>query len=64
MYVNNIRNHSDPIMSSLKTYSLLQLDPQKLDKHIRGKWLIHDTKQYKDNQLQNMSKPFWNVSKL
>ena len=27
---------------------------QKVDQHTGGKWLIHDTKRRKDNQLQSL----------
>ena len=35
----------------------LKVDFQKVDKHTGGKWLIHDTKRRKDNQLQSMNSP-------
>ena len=31
-------------MSNLQTYYHFQRDFQKVDQHIGGKWLIHDTK--------------------
>ena len=31
-----------------------KLDFQKVDQHTGGKWLIHDTKRRKDNQLQSL----------
>ena len=31
---------------------LFEFDFQKVDEHAGGKWLIHDTKRRKDNQLQ------------
>ena len=36
---------------------------QKVDQHAGGKWLIHDTKRRKDNQLQSL-KPPCRISKL
>ena len=39
------------------------LDFQKVDQHVGGKWLIHDTKRRKDNQLQ-CPKPPCRISKL
>ena len=35
----------------------LKVDFQKVDKHTGGKWLIHDTKRRKDNQLQSLDSP-------
>ena len=35
-----------------QTYS--PTDFQKVDQHAGGKWLIHDTKRRKDNQLQSL----------
>ena len=40
-----------------------QLDFQKVDQHAGGKWLIHDTKRCKDNQLQSLKLPC-RISKL
>ena len=34
-----------------------------MDQHAGGKWLIHDTKRRKDNQLQSLKLPF-RISKL
>ena len=36
---------------------------QKVDQHAGGKWLIHDTKRRKDNQLQSLKLPC-RISKL
>ena len=36
---------------------LLKFDFQKVDQHAGGKWLIHDTKRRKDNQLQSLKLP-------
>ena len=33
---------------------LFKIDFQKVDQHAGGKWLIHDTKRRKDNQLQSL----------
>ena len=45
-------------MSNLQPNCCLKVDFQKVDQHAGGKWLIHDTKRYKDNQpetpLQNI----------
>ena len=41
----------------------LKFDFQKVDQHAGGKWLIHDTKRRKDNQLQSL-KPPCRISKL
>ena len=41
----------------------LKVDFQKVDQHARGKWLIHDTKRRKDNQLQSLKLPC-RISKL
>ena len=42
------------ITSNLQTQYNFKLDFQKVDQHIEGKWLIHDTKHHKDNLLQSM----------
>ena len=42
---------------------LFKFDFQKVDKHAGGKWLIHDTKRRKDNQLQSLKLPC-RISKL
>ena len=41
----------------------LKFDFQKVDQHAGGKWLIHDTKRRKDNQLQSLKLPS-RISKL
>ena len=41
----------------------LKIDFQKVDQHAGGKWLIHDTKRRKDNQLQSLKLPC-RISKL
>ena len=42
------------ITSNLQPNCYLKVDFQKVDQHAGGKWLIHDTKRRKDNQLQSM----------
>ena len=44
-------------MSKLQTYYNFKLDFQKVDQHTGGKWLIHGTKRYKDDQLQSLELP-------
>ena len=39
------------IISNLQP-NCLKVDFQKVDQHARDKWLIHDTKRRKDNQLK------------
>ena len=46
------------LMSNLQTYYHFKLDFQKVDQHTGGKWLIHDTKRCKDNQLRSPEHPF------
>ena len=41
-------------MSNLQPNWCLKIDFQKVDQHAGGKWLIHDTKRRKDNQLQSL----------
>ena len=35
----------------------LKVDFQNVDKQTGGKWLIHDNKRHKDNQLQSLKLP-------
>ena len=42
---------------------VFKIDFQKVDQHAGGKWLIHDTKRRKDNQLQSLKLPC-RISKL
>ena len=42
------------VMSNLQPNSCFKVDFQKLNQHTGGKWLIHDTKRRKDNQLQSL----------
>ena len=44
-------------MSNLQPNWCLKIDFQKVDQHAGGKWLIHDTKRRKDNQLQSLKPP-------
>ena len=39
-------------MLNPQPYWCLKIDFQKVAQHAGGKWLIHDTKRRKDNQLQ------------
>ena len=50
-------------MSNLQPNYCLKFDFQKMDQHAGGKWLIHDTKRRKDNQLQSLKLPC-RISKL
>ena len=50
-------------MSNLQTNCYLKFDFQKVDQPAGGKWLIHDTKRRKDNQLQSLKLPC-RISKL
>ena len=45
------------IASNIQTHYHFKLDFQKVDQHTGRKWLIHDTKHRKDNQLQSMEHP-------
>ena len=51
------------IMWNLQPNFCLKFDFQKEDQHAGGKWLIHDTKRHKDNQLQSL-KLLCRISKL
>ena len=44
-------------MSNLQHNCCFKFDFQKVDQHAGGKWLIHDTKRRKDNQLQSLKLP-------
>ena len=50
-------------MSNVLPNWCLKIDFQKVDQHAGGKWLIHDTKRHKDNQLQSLKLPC-RISKL
>ena len=45
------------IMTYLQPNCCLKIDFQKVDQHAGGKWLIHDNKRRKDNQLQSLKLP-------
>ena len=45
------------IMSNLQPTFCVKVDFYWVDKHTGGKWLIHDTKRRKDNQLQSLKPP-------
>ena len=61
----NIKNNEDILssMSTLQPNWCLKIDFQKVDQHAGGKWLIHDAKRHKDNQLQRLKLPC-RISKL
>ena len=44
-------------MSNLQPNCCLKIDFQKVDQHAGCKWLIHDTKRRKDNQLESPKLP-------
>ena len=50
-------------MSNLQPDCCLEFDFRKVGQHAGGKWLIHDTKRRKDNQLQSLKLPC-RISKL
>ena len=50
-------------MLNLQPNCCLKFDFQKVDQHVGGKWLIHDTKRRKDNQLRSLKLPC-RISKL
>ena len=45
------------IVSKSQTHYHFKLDFQKVDQHTAGKWLIHGTKQRKDNTWQSLELP-------
>ena len=51
------------IMWNLQPNCCFEFDFQQVDQHAGGKWLIHDTKRRKDNQLQSLKLPC-RISKL
>ena len=54
----NIKKDDVPSsMSNLQPNWCLKIDFQNMDQHAGGKWLIHDTKRRKDNQLQILKLP-------
>ena len=56
-YVKTLKIAILSIMSKLQPNCCLKCDFQKVDQHAGGKWLIHDTKRRKDNQLQSLNSP-------
>ena len=62
-YVKTQKKDSLSIMSNLQPNCCLKFDFQKVDQHAGGKWLIHDTKRRKVNQLQSLKLPC-RISKL
>ena len=46
-----------PVCQTYSPTGVLKIDFQKVDQHAGGKWLIHDTKRHKDNQLQSLQLP-------
>ena len=65
MYQDKTHTHTNKIYYPLcQTYSpTVKFDFQKVDQHAGGKWLIHDIKRRKDNQLQSLKLPC-RISKL
>ena len=59
----SLLNHPDltpsPIFEGdhLPAYYHFKHDFPKVDQNTGGKWLIHDTKRHKDNQLQSLELP-------
>ena len=51
------------IYSNLQPNWCLKIDFLKVDQHVGGKWLIHDIKRRRDNQLQSLKLPC-RISKL
>ena len=62
-YAKHKKYDSLSIKSNLYPNCCLKFDFQKVDQHAGGKWLIHDTKRRKDNQLQSLKLPS-RISKL
>ena len=52
-----------PVCQTYSPTGVYKTDLQKVDQHAGGKWLIHDTKIRKDNQLQSLKLPC-KISKL
>ena len=48
---NTQKNKIHYPLSNLQPNCSLKFDFQKVDQHAGGKWLIHDTKRRKENQL-------------
>ena len=54
-YVKKTKNEEIlSIMSNLQPNCCLKVDFQKVEQDAGGKWLIHDTKRRKDNQLHSV----------
>ena len=65
-YITAYVKKNENILSSISNLQpnwCLKIDFQKVDQHARGKWLIHDAKRRKDNQLQSLKLPC-RISKL
>ena len=62
-YVKTQKKDLLSIMFKLQPNFCLKFDFLKVDKHAGGKWLIHDTKRHRDNQLQSLKLPC-RISKL
>ena len=61
-----IQNKNEDTLSSMSNLLpnwCLKIDFQKVDQYVGGKWLIHDTKRRKVNQLQSLKLPY-RISKL
>ena len=54
---NTKKKKIQSIMSNLQPNCCLKVDFQNMDQNTGGKWLIHDTKRHKDNQLQSLKLP-------
>ena len=52
-----------PVCQTYSPTGVFKMDFQRVDQHAGGKWLIHDTKRRKDNQLRSLKFPC-RVSKL
>ena len=51
MYIQNQNQYKSCL---LQTHYYFKLDFQKVDQHIGGNMLIHDTIHHKDNQLESL----------
>ena len=54
---NTKKEDLQSIMSNLQPNGCFEVEFQKVYQHTGGKWLIHDTKHHKDNQLQSLKLP-------
>ena len=59
--MSKYKNNEDilSIVSKLQPNCCFKVDFQKVDQHAGGKWLIHDTKRRKDNQLHIRKSSVW-----